>query len=155
MRCFYVLKKLSLNRDLSLNKMSLNRDCTVLITNSKHFPPLLIKPYWVYSKVQRKLPLTYSTKNLHTSSAITVFIFWVHGIIGGIVQRRCRVHWPLGPCYTSTAAWSTEIVGMLSVHFVLNWKFSWDLNSWDVIVLMLFTWTRWHCKQCWYTSATK
>ena len=34
MRCFYVLKKwfsakLSLNRDLSLNKMSLNRDCTV------------------------------------------------------------------------------------------------------------------------------
>ena len=36
MRCFYVLKKwssakLSLNRDLSLNKMSLNRDCTVQI----------------------------------------------------------------------------------------------------------------------------
>ena len=36
MRCFYVLKKwssakLSLNRDLSLNKMSLNRDCTVLL----------------------------------------------------------------------------------------------------------------------------
>ena len=35
MRCFYVLKKwssakLSLNRDLSLNKMSLNQDCTVL-----------------------------------------------------------------------------------------------------------------------------
>ena len=35
MRCFYVLKKwsstkLSLNRDLSLNKMSLQRDCTVL-----------------------------------------------------------------------------------------------------------------------------
>ena len=35
MRCFYVLKKwssakLSLNRDLSLNKMSLNRDCNVL-----------------------------------------------------------------------------------------------------------------------------
>ena len=35
MRCFYVLKKwssakLSLNWDLSLNKMSLNRDCTVL-----------------------------------------------------------------------------------------------------------------------------
>ena len=35
MRCFYVLKKwssakLSLNRDLSLNKVSLNRDCTVL-----------------------------------------------------------------------------------------------------------------------------
>ena len=35
MRCFYVVKKwssanLSLNRDLSLNKMSLNRDCTVL-----------------------------------------------------------------------------------------------------------------------------
>ena len=34
MRCFYVLKKwssakLSLNRDLSLNKMSLNQDCTV------------------------------------------------------------------------------------------------------------------------------
>jgi hypothetical protein len=34
MRCFYVLKKwssakLSLNRDLSLNKVSLNRDCTV------------------------------------------------------------------------------------------------------------------------------
>ena len=34
MRCFYVLKKwsptkLSLNRDLSLNKMSLNWDCTV------------------------------------------------------------------------------------------------------------------------------
>ena len=33
MRCFYVLEKwssakLSLNRDLSLNKMSLNRDCT-------------------------------------------------------------------------------------------------------------------------------
>ena len=36
MRCFYVLKKwssakLSLNRDLSLNKMSLNRDCTVVV----------------------------------------------------------------------------------------------------------------------------
>ena len=36
MRCFYELKKwssakLSLNRDLSLNKMSLNRDCTVLV----------------------------------------------------------------------------------------------------------------------------
>ena len=34
MRCFYVLKKwssakLSLNRDLSLNKKSLNQDCTI------------------------------------------------------------------------------------------------------------------------------
>ena len=40
MRCFYVLKKwsfakLSLNRDLSLNKMSLNRDCTVLSKNKR------------------------------------------------------------------------------------------------------------------------
>ena len=40
MRCFYVLKKwssakLSLNRDLSLNKMSLNRDCTVLLNVNK------------------------------------------------------------------------------------------------------------------------
>ena len=39
MRCFYVLKKwssakLSLNRDLSLNKMSLNWDCTVLMIDS-------------------------------------------------------------------------------------------------------------------------
>ena len=49
MRCFYVLKKwssakLSLNRDLSLNKVSLNRDCTVLYSlNSEIFKCLVIK----------------------------------------------------------------------------------------------------------------
>ena len=42
MRCFYVLKKwssakLSLNRDLSLNKVSLNRDCTVLYYKVGHY----------------------------------------------------------------------------------------------------------------------
>ena len=42
MRCFYVLKKrspakLSLNRDLSLDKVSLNQDCTVLRNQSVYY----------------------------------------------------------------------------------------------------------------------
>ena len=62
MRCFYVLKKwsstkLSLNRDLSLNKMSLNRDCTVIGFNSVKIQDsyilnwlLFIKDYFLFVK---------------------------------------------------------------------------------------------------------
>ena len=47
MRCFYVLKKwssakLSLNCDLSLNKVSLNRDCTVLSLSCAEFLFILV-----------------------------------------------------------------------------------------------------------------
>ena len=54
MRCFYVLKKwssakLSLNRDLSLNKMSLNRVCTVLV-DPLFFGQKIIKGYFFISK---------------------------------------------------------------------------------------------------------
>ena len=56
MRCLYVLKKwssekLSVNRDLSLNKVSLNRDCTILHAIIMVFTKLKENLVKIYNKV--------------------------------------------------------------------------------------------------------
>ena len=86
MRCFYVLKKwsstkLSLNRDLSLNKMSLNRDCTVIGFNSVKIEDsyilnwlLFIKDYFLFVKQISHLKLmTGQTPNPESTNLVFFF----------------------------------------------------------------------------------